>query len=140
MSDSNMIATYSWAAGLFQQDLPSSLIATSLNLLDQEGKTPLTPGLLFAPGTVSVIDYQGLDQNKKRVVTVYLLQMLNRFKIEAPNYDPGVVLGYLRDTLASGYTECSSCRDKTPSTCVKCRCCYTCHCELLLKQRQQSSQ
>ena len=26
MSDSNMLAIYSWAAGLFQQELPSSLI------------------------------------------------------------------------------------------------------------------
>jgi hypothetical protein len=26
MFDSNMITAYSWAAGLFQQDLPSSLI------------------------------------------------------------------------------------------------------------------
>jgi hypothetical protein len=26
MSDSNMLTTYSWAAGLFQQELPSSLI------------------------------------------------------------------------------------------------------------------
>jgi DNA helicase HerA-like ATPase len=52
----------------------------------------LTPGLLFAPGTVSVIDYQGLDQNKKRVVAVYILQMLSRFKMDAPNYDPGVLL------------------------------------------------
>jgi hypothetical protein len=39
-----------------------------------------------------VIDYQSLDQNKKRVVAVYLLQMLSRFKMNAPNYDPGVVL------------------------------------------------
>ena len=27
MSDSNMLTTYSWAAGSFQQELPSSLIA-----------------------------------------------------------------------------------------------------------------
>ena len=26
MSDSNMLTTYSWAAGLFQQELPSSLM------------------------------------------------------------------------------------------------------------------
>ena len=26
MSDSNMLTTYSWAAGLFQRELPSSLI------------------------------------------------------------------------------------------------------------------
>jgi DNA helicase HerA-like ATPase len=69
-----------------------AVLSPSLTLLDQKDKTPLTPGLLFAPGTVSVIDYQGLDQNKKRVVAVYLLQMLSRFKMDTPNYDPGVVL------------------------------------------------
>jgi hypothetical protein len=31
-------------------------------------------------------------QNKKRVVAVYILQMLSRFKMGAPNYDPRVPL------------------------------------------------
>jgi hypothetical protein len=69
-----------------------AILSPSLNLLDQKDKIPLTPGILFTPGTVSVIDYQGLDQNKKRVVAVYLLQLLSRFKMDAPNYEPGVLL------------------------------------------------
>lgn len=69
-----------------------AILSQSLNLLDQKGKIPLTPGQLFKPGTVSVIDYQGLDYNKKRVVALYILQMLSRFKMDAPNYDPGVLL------------------------------------------------
>ena len=31
-------------------------------------------------------------QNKKRVGAVYILQMLSRFKMGAPNYDPRVPL------------------------------------------------
>jgi hypothetical protein len=69
-----------------------AVLSPSLNLLDQKGKIPLTPHLLFKPGTVSVINYQGLDQNMKRVVALYLLQMLDKYKMNEPNYDPGVLL------------------------------------------------
>ena len=69
-----------------------AIISPSLNLLDQKNKIPLTPHLLFKAGTVSVIDYQGLDQNMKRVVALYLLQMLDKFKMNEPNLDPGVLL------------------------------------------------
>jgi DNA helicase HerA-like ATPase len=78
----------------FQQRpaIARAILSPSLNLLDQKDKILLTPGVLFTPGSVSVIDYQGLDQNKKRVVVVYLLQLLSRFKMDAPNYEPGVLL------------------------------------------------
>lgn len=69
-----------------------AILSPSLNLLDQKDKIPLTPSLLFKPGTVSVIDYQGLDQNKKRVVALYLLQMLDKYKMNQPNLEPGVLL------------------------------------------------
>jgi DNA helicase HerA-like ATPase len=69
-----------------------AVLSQSLDLLDQKGKTPLTPGLLFRPGTVSVIDYQSLPYSKKRVVALYLLQMLNKFKMDSPNLNPGVML------------------------------------------------
>jgi DNA helicase HerA-like ATPase len=69
-----------------------AVLSPSLNLLDQKNLRPLTPTLLFQPGTISVIDYQGLDQSKKRVVALYILQMLNRFKMSSPNNDPGVLL------------------------------------------------
>lgn len=69
-----------------------AVLSQSLDLLDQKGKIPITPGLLFRPGTVSVINYQGLPYNKKRVVALYILQMLSKFKMDAPNYEPGVLL------------------------------------------------
>ncbi len=69
-----------------------AILSPSLNLLDQKDKIPLTPSLLFKPGTVSAIDYQGLDQNKKRVVALYLLQMLEKYKMNQPNLEPGVLL------------------------------------------------
>lgn len=69
-----------------------AILSPSLNLLDQVGKTALTPHLLFKPGTVTVIDYQGLDFNKRRVVALYLLHLLDKFKMKAPNYEPGVLL------------------------------------------------
>ena len=40
---------------------------------------------------------------------------------------------YLRDTHIPDYKECSSCRSKTQSKCVKCGYCYNCHSELLMK-------
>jgi hypothetical protein len=39
---------------------------------------------------------------------------------------------YLRDARIPGYKECSSCRSKAQSTCVKCGYCYKCHSELLM--------
>lgn len=45
MSDSNMITTYSWAAGLFQQELPSSLTDIQKRAkLVNEINTPLVKG------------------------------------------------------------------------------------------------
>jgi len=69
-----------------------AVLSPSLNLLDQKEKIPLTPHLLFKPGTISVIDYQGLDFNKRRVVALYLLHLLDKFKMNAPNYESGTIL------------------------------------------------
>ena len=45
MSDSNLITAYSWAAGLFQQELPSSLTDIQIRAkLVNEINTPLTRG------------------------------------------------------------------------------------------------
>jgi len=51
--------------------------------------------------------------------------------MQKTNQAKHVIHAYLKDTLASGYRECSLCDNRTHSICVKCRCCYTCHCELL---------
>lgn len=69
-----------------------AVLSLSLNLLDQKGKMPLTPHLLFKPGSVSIINYKGMDQNMKRVVALYLLQMLDRYKMNESNIEPGVLL------------------------------------------------
>jgi hypothetical protein len=69
-----------------------AILSPSLNLLDQKGKTPITPHLLFKPGTISIINYKGMDQNMKRVVALYLLQMLDKYKMNESNVDPGVLL------------------------------------------------
>jgi hypothetical protein len=69
-----------------------AILSPSLNLLDQKGKTPITPHLLFKPGTISIINYKGMDQNMKRVVALYLLQMLDKYKMNESNIDPGVLL------------------------------------------------
>lgn len=34
---------------------------------------------------------------------------------------------YLRDTLSVRYQECTSCRNRTELTCIKCGFCYSCH-------------
>lgn len=34
---------------------------------------------------------------------------------------------YLRDTLSVRYQECTSCRNRTKLTCIKCGFCYSCH-------------
>ena len=57
-----------------------------------------------------------------------------------------VVHAYQKYTPASGYMECSLCKNRTGSISIKCRSCYTCHLELvseqpsLQKQKQQQSQ
>lgn len=78
-----------------QQQRPAiarAILSQSLGMLDQKDKTPLTPSLLFKPGKVSVIDYQSLEPNNKRVVALYLLQLLNREKMNKPNFNTPVLL------------------------------------------------
>ena len=69
-----------------------AILSPSLNMLDQKNKTPITPSLLFKPGSITVIDYHSLDHNMKRVVALYLLQLLDQYKMNTPNIDPGVLL------------------------------------------------
>ena len=80
---------------IHQQQRPAiarAILSNTLSLLDQKDKTPLTPNLLFKPGTVSVIDYQSLEPNNKRAVALYLLQLLNREKMNKPNFNSPVLL------------------------------------------------
>ena len=61
-------------------------------MFNQPDKTQLSPSLLFQPGKISVIDVHDLDKSRKRVVALYIQQMLNRFKMEQSNKYPGVIL------------------------------------------------
>jgi hypothetical protein len=47
---------------------------------------------------------------------------------------------YTRDTRISGYKECSSCKDKNKSTCIKCGGCYNCHSTEQFSQPPQQEQ
>jgi hypothetical protein len=65
MSDSNMITTYSWAAGVFQQDLPSSLIDVEKRAkLVNEINTPLIRGKNNYQSETMLKD---LDDNEKNL-------------------------------------------------------------------------
>jgi hypothetical protein len=49
-----------------------------------------------------------------------------------------ILHAYLKDTRIPGYKECSSCRSKTQSTCVKCGFCYNCHMKLSSNQQRKA--
>ena len=62
---------------------------------------------------------------------------LNKWKVTALTHD------YLRDTLLVRYQECTSCRNRTQLTCIKCGFCYSCHWkkeELEKKEKEQEIQ
>ena len=54
--------------------------------------------------------------------------------MQKTNQAKHVIHAYLKGTLASGYRKCSLCDNRSRSICIKCRCCYTCHYELLSEQ------
>jgi hypothetical protein len=60
--------------------------------------------------------------------------------MQKSNQAKHVIHDYLKYTPASGYMECSLCKNRTHSICIKCRSCYTCHCELLSEQKQQKKE
>lgn len=68
-----------------------AILSPALDLFDKPGKTALTPGKLLQPNQVIVINYRGLDRNKRRVVAIYLQLMLDRFKMNSSK-EPGCLL------------------------------------------------
>src|SRR5919202_4839123 len=54
--------------------------------------------------------------------------------MQKSNQAKHVVHAYQKYTPASGYMECSLCKNRTGSICIKYRSCYTCHLELLSEQ------
>ena len=69
-----------------------ALDSVELDIFNQIEKTELTPDLLFQPGQISVLNVHRLDKNRRRIAALYVLQLLNRFKMENSNMYPGVIL------------------------------------------------
>ena len=59
---------------------------------DDQNKTVLNPASLFKPGTVTTIDVNGMDMSRRRVVVLYLMELLHRYKVLNRIDDPGVVM------------------------------------------------
>ena len=57
--------------------------------------------------------------------------------MQKSNQDKHVIYAYLKYTPASGNMECSLCKNRTNSICIKCRSCYICHLELLSEKKQE---
>jgi hypothetical protein len=85
MSDSNMITTYSWAAGLFQQDLPSSLIDVEKRAkLVNEINGPLVRGKNYNSSDTMLKD---LDDNEKNLCLNNIAQISMSYLTEELDYN-----------------------------------------------------
>ena len=72
--------------------IANALKAAELDIFDQPNKTKITTDLICQAGKISVIDVNGLDIRRRRMVAVFLLLLLHRFKDKEENTDPGVIL------------------------------------------------
>ena len=72
--------------------IASALNAIELDVFNQPNKTRITTSMLCQPGKISVINVNGLDIPRRRVVACALLQQLHRFKEKDENTYPGVIL------------------------------------------------
>jgi len=72
--------------------LNRAFFSIELDLFDQENKTKILPKTLFQPGTITTINVNGLDKNRRRIVALYLLELANHFKVENNNPEPGVII------------------------------------------------
>ena len=72
--------------------IASALNAIELDVFNQPNKTRITTSMLCQPGKISVIDVNGLDIPRRRLVAVALLQQLHRFKEKEENIYPGIIL------------------------------------------------
>ena len=69
-----------------------ALTASHLELFDQKGKMPLTPENLFKENTVTVIDIHTLSPARQRMMILYLLLVLQRYKFQECHDEPGVLV------------------------------------------------
>jgi len=74
-----------------------ALTASHLELFDQKGKMPLIPENLFKENTVTVIDIHTLSPARQRMMILYLLLVLQRYKFQERHDEPGV-LAYLDES------------------------------------------
>ena len=72
--------------------IASALNAIELDVFNQQNKTRITTDLLCQPGKISVINVNGLDIPRRRIVAVAIKQMLHRFKEKEENIYPGILL------------------------------------------------
>lgn len=72
--------------------LNRAFFSVELDLFDQENKKKILPETLFQPGTITTINVNGLDKNRRRIVALYLLELANHFKVENNNPEPGVII------------------------------------------------
>ncbi len=70
-----------------------ALESPELSLFDDDkNKTVLNPSVLFKPGTVTTIDVNGMDMSRRRVVVLYLMELLHRYKVLNRIDEPGVIM------------------------------------------------
>ena len=72
--------------------IASALNAIELDIFNQPNKTRITTSMLCQPGKISVINVNGLDIPRRRIVAVAIMQLLHRFKEKEENIYPGVIL------------------------------------------------
>ncbi len=75
-----------------KQAIARAMVSLNLRLFDQSGKIPLIPENIFKQGEVTIIDYQELSVQQQRMVALYILLMLYKYKFQENNKEPGVLL------------------------------------------------
>jgi dsDNA-binding SOS-regulon protein len=86
------IRTDSLVYSMQKPAIASALNAIELDIFNQANKTRITTSMLCQPGKISVINVNGLDIPRRRLVAVALLQLLHRYKEKEENAYPGVIL------------------------------------------------
>jgi hypothetical protein len=88
----NLIAGNGLIHPLQRPALKRAFFSVELDLFDQKNKEKILPETLFQPGTITTLNVNGLDKNRRRIVALYLLELANDFKVEHNNPEPGVII------------------------------------------------
>ena len=84
---------YSGAAGKeIKNAIERALTASHLGLFDQPGKMPLTPENLIKENSVIVIDVHTLSPARQRMLVLYLILVLQKYKFQESHDEPGVLV------------------------------------------------